>query len=91
MSTSAKIADSKYWAGILDNHRKVLVNFLETRTKFSKKTKNTLLSLYDGTMDKDNIKYFYARTMEVFVPNLMRGTLHQIANYEPYTGEGSLG
>ena len=88
---SNKAADTKYWKGLVANHRAVLVNFIDTRTTFDRHQKNSILQIYDNEIDKDNIRYFYPRTMRLFLVALITGKLDQIKVYnsQPHSEEGS--
>ena len=83
-TTSSKLANTKHYKALLNNHERVLTNHINHNTGMTSGMRESILTIYRGTIDHKNIKYFYARGTELFTSALILDKLDIIKDYESY-------
>jgi len=83
-STSSKLANTKHYKRLLANHQSVLINHINHNTDMKPKLIQAILKMYAMRLDAKNIKYYYARSMKLFISALVLDKLDIIKDYESY-------
>lgn len=66
---------------LVDSHRELFINFMNTQTTLTTNQKAGLKKIYDQNITPGNIKHYYNRKINIFLVALLFDKLDSIKDY----------